>query len=88
MGIIRPSPNYDVSTESTKLQTEQLTHEVLVKIPCRAPSQSLLGLLAYVPVCRALAAVQSKIVPTLKANYLLWPAAHLINFGFVPLELR
>ncbi|EFJ49757.1 hypothetical protein VOLCADRAFT_89535 [Volvox carteri f. nagariensis] len=25
-----------------------------------------------------------KMVPTLKANYLLWPIAHIINFAFVP----
>ncbi|KAF5825645.1 hypothetical protein DUNSADRAFT_7859, partial [Dunaliella salina] len=37
---------------------------------------------------RALSTVKDKIKPTLKANYLLWPAAHLVNFGLVPLDLR
>eukprot|EP00200_Dunaliella_tertiolecta_P008705 CAMPEP_0202374400 /NCGR_PEP_ID=MMETSP1127-20130417/5236_1 /ASSEMBLY_ACC=CAM_ASM_000462 /TAXON_ID=3047 /ORGANISM="Dunaliella tertiolecta, Strain CCMP1320" /LENGTH=352 /DNA_ID=CAMNT_0048971543 /DNA_START=240 /DNA_END=1298 /DNA_ORIENTATION=+ len=37
---------------------------------------------------RALTTVKDKIKPTLKANYLLWPAAHLVNFGLVPLDLR
>jgi len=39
-------------------------------------------------ICRALSTVKNKIKPTLKANYLLWPAAHLVNFGLVPLDLR
>jgi protein Mpv17 len=28
--------------------------------------------------------VKDKIIPTLKANYLLWPAVQIINFKFVP----
>ena len=35
----------------------------------------------YVPV-------QSKVVATVVANYCLWPAAHYINFKFVPSEHR
>jgi len=37
---------------------------------------------------RAIASAQAKIKPTLKANYVVWPAAHIINFGYVPLDLR
>lgn len=33
-----------------------------------------------------LATLQSKFVPTLAANYVIWPIAHLINFRFVPSE--
>lgn len=36
----------------------------------------------------ALAYAWSKLGPTLKANYTLWPAALLVNFAFVPCELR
>lgn len=32
------------------------------------------------------ATLQSKFVPTLAANYVIWPLAHLINFRFVPSE--
>ena len=32
--------------------------------------------------------VQSKVVATVVANYCLWPAAHYINFKFVPSEHR
>jgi protein Mpv17 len=32
--------------------------------------------------------VQSKLIPSLKANYLIWPAAHLINFAFIPSSQR
>jgi len=27
-------------------------------------------------------------VPTIVANYVLWPAAHFVNFRFVPTEHR
>lgn len=33
-----------------------------------------------------MATLQSKFVPTLAANYAIWPLAHLINFRFVPSE--
>ena len=33
-------------------------------------------------------AVQSKVVATVVANYCLWPAAHFINFRYVPAEHR
>ncbi len=36
----------------------------------------------------ALSYAWSKLGPTLKANYTLWPAALLVNFAFVPCELR
>jgi protein Mpv17 len=32
--------------------------------------------------------VRTKLKPTLLANYMVWPAAHLINFSLVPLDLR
>ncbi|KAG2495218.1 hypothetical protein HYH03_006824 [Edaphochlamys debaryana] len=32
----------------------------------------------------ALSYMRTKIAPTLRANYVLWPAAHIINFAFVP----
>lgn len=32
--------------------------------------------------------MRAKLGPALKANYLLWPAAHVVNFGFVPSEQR
>ena len=31
---------------------------------------------------------QAKLVPTIVANYVLWPAAHFVNFRFVPTEHR
>ena len=31
---------------------------------------------------------QAKLVPTIIANYVLWPAAHFVNFRFVPTEHR
>jgi protein Mpv17 len=34
------------------------------------------------------ATIQSKFVPTLAANYVIWPLAHVINFRFVPSEYR
>lgn len=34
------------------------------------------------------ATLQSKFIPTLAANYAIWPLAHLINFRFVPSEYR
>ena len=33
-------------------------------------------------------ALQAKLVPTIVANYILWPAAHFVNFRFVPTEHR
>jgi hypothetical protein len=36
----------------------------------------------------AVAYMRSKMLPTLKANYILWPLAHIINFAFVPPEQR
>lgn len=35
-----------------------------------------------------LPAIQAKLLPMLLANYALWPAAHLINFKFVPSRQR
>ena len=35
-----------------------------------------------------LAIAQSKVIATVVANYCLWPAAHYINFKFVPSEHR
>ena len=32
--------------------------------------------------------LQDKLVRTVVANYILWPAAHLVNFRFVPSEQR
>ncbi len=32
--------------------------------------------------------VQAKLLPTLRASYLLWPAAHLVNFSLVPAAQR
>lgn len=32
--------------------------------------------------------MRGKMVPTLKANYLLWPLAHIINFALVPPSQR
>ena len=32
--------------------------------------------------------MKEKFKPTLMANYLLWPAANLINFAFVPPSQR
>ena len=32
--------------------------------------------------------MQSKVVATVVANYCLWPAAHFINFRYVPAEHR
>ena len=32
--------------------------------------------------------MQDKLIKTVAANYLLWPAAHIINFRFVPTEHR
>lgn len=32
--------------------------------------------------------MQDKLVKTIVANYILWPAAHFINFRFVPSEQR
>eukprot|EP00882_Tetradesmus_deserticola_P000502 GHRQ01000553.1.p1 GENE.GHRQ01000553.1~~GHRQ01000553.1.p1 ORF type:complete len:278 (+),score=97.59 GHRQ01000553.1:246-1079(+) len=32
--------------------------------------------------------LQSKFLPTLAANYMIWPLAHIINFRFVPSEYR
>lgn len=36
----------------------------------------------------AFSTIQSELVPTLVANYALWPLAHLINFRFVPSQQR
>ena len=33
-------------------------------------------------------ALADKFVPTMKASYRLWPAAHTFNFAFVPSEQR
>lgn len=35
-----------------------------------------------------LSTLQSKFWPTLAANYMIWPLAHVINFKFVPAEFR
>lgn len=35
-----------------------------------------------------LATLQAKFMPTLAANYMIWPLAHLINFKFVPSQYR
>ena len=40
------------------------------------------------PAQWCLCAVQSKVVATVVANYCLWPAAHYINFKYVPSEHR
>ena len=36
----------------------------------------------------SLAIAQSKVIATVVANYCLWPAAHYINFKYVPSEHR
>jgi hypothetical protein len=36
----------------------------------------------------AVSTVQTQLRPCLKANYMLWPAAHVINFAFVPASQR
>ncbi|MEW5313639.1 MAG: hypothetical protein WDW38_005191 [Sanguina aurantia] len=36
----------------------------------------------------AVQSVKDKLWPTLVANYLLWPAAHIINFAFIPPSQR
>jgi len=36
----------------------------------------------------ALSTIQSELVPTILANYALWPLAHIINFRFVPSQQR
>ena len=38
-------------------------------------------------VDQTVAKVRRDIVPALKANYMLWPAAQLVNFTFVPQRL-
>ena len=40
------------------------------------------------PAQWGLCALQSKVVATVVANYCLWPAAHYINFKYVPSEHR
>lgn len=35
-----------------------------------------------------LATIKDTLVPTLTANYALWPLAHLVNFKFIPSEQR
>jgi hypothetical protein len=37
---------------------------------------------------QAVAEMKEKFKPTLMANYVLWPAANLINFAFVPPSQR
>ena len=32
--------------------------------------------------------MQAKLLPTITANYLLWPVAHFVNFRFIPTEHR
>jgi protein Mpv17 len=57
---------------------------------------SLLPAAVYFAVIRCLeghpelimTTLQSKFLPTLAANYMIWPLAHLINFRFVPSEYR
>ncbi len=34
------------------------------------------------------ATIAAKFVPTLAANYMIWPLAHLVNFRFVPSQFR
>ncbi|PSC71174.1 hypothetical protein C2E20_5468 [Micractinium conductrix] len=34
------------------------------------------------------ATIQAKFLPTMLANYVLWPLAHLVNFRFVPTDYR
>ena len=36
----------------------------------------------------ALSTIQNELVPTITANYALWPLAHIINFRFVPSQQR
>lgn len=36
----------------------------------------------------ALSTIQSELVPTIVANYAVWPLAHIINFRFVPSQQR
>jgi len=36
----------------------------------------------------ALSTIQTELVPTIVANYALWPLAHIINFRFVPSQQR
>ena len=42
-----------------------------------------LGCLIWLHLC-----MQAKLVQTVVANYVLWPAAHFINFRFVPSQHR
>lgn len=48
--------------------------------------------LSVLPPClphpQAVAEAKEKFRPTLMANYMLWPAANLINFAFVPPSQR
>lgn len=45
-------------------------------------------LLMYFLVLQAIAEMKEKFKPTLMANYVLWPAANLVNFAFVPPSQR
>jgi protein Mpv17 len=48
---------------------------------------------AFMEICKGhpagvAAAVSAGFFPTLKASYMIWPAAHLINFRFCPPDKR
>jgi len=81
--MISPGNPTAISTVATKVALDQL---LLTPV--------MTSLFFAVMCCmegRAHAALQSvrtKLVPTLKLNYLLWPAAHCINFAFIPSDQR
>lgn len=39
-------------------------------------------------IVNAITDVQSKVFPTLKVNWMVWPLVHTVTFGVVPLEYR
>lgn len=70
------------------------THVTVDTPPSLAPRLPAAGV--YFAVIRSLeghpeavvSTLQAKFLPTLAANYMIWPLAHVINFRFVPSEYR
>jgi len=48
----------------------------------------MVGILEGRPLGDVVAKYKRDFIDTMKGNYVLWPAANLINFKFVPLDLR
>ena len=74
---------YAAPTVGKKILIDQLLYAPVFTVILYTYLQAAHGDLAGIPEV-----LQDKVVPTLLANYAVWPLAHALNFYYVPTEQR